>query len=215
MGTSDTMTCYVALEPDATGRRFFERLKERVRSLVGPQPYLNDPPHVTLYAACFGDVASVRRELPAIAEASPAVSLEMAGWDVFWSDKLTGNHTLVCKPAPFGAGPLFALQERIVARLGPIRDVEQTRKRFEPVFAALDDGERLNVGCFGFPYVGANWSPHVTLASIEAARWSSLGPWQELELPTGGVTFPSLGLFAMVPHGTSPILRARLNGEPS
>lgn len=187
-------TRFLALEPDEPFAREVRSYKERVRRAVGEQLYLGDPPHLTLYVGVFGSQTDVTGPIRQLCRhlAVPAVTIR--GWHVFQADQLTGNHTLVCDVAPDAREVLYRVQEETVAAALPLCDRRAARACYDQSWHRLSDGERSNVERFGFPFVGAIWHPHITVASVRPEDWDAA--WSELAgtPPDAVVRFPFLSV---------------------
>ena len=90
---------FAALMPDERTSARIQRFKDRTRELVGPQLYLDDPPHTTVYLASFpiGFDAIAHLRAAVIPAPSP---VRLHGWHSWVGDPLTGRNTLVCSLHP-------------------------------------------------------------------------------------------------------------------
>ena len=93
-----------------------------------------------------------------------AFRIEVAGTDVFWEDVSTGGgHTLFWRIKPTQS--LLALQAGVAETLRPLL-VEKTASDFVKVNPLSKESfER-----YGFPFIGAHWIPHLTIASLQTER---------------------------------------------
>lgn len=189
---------FAALEPDARLRDLVAGYKRRVHELVGPQLYLDDPPHLTVYLAAF---ASPRQALPSLAQLAavlPPFEFELTGWQVFGADPLTGNNTLVCEIAEHDKELLRMLQHEVVRELAPQRHHVATKARFADRWQHLSPARQRQVESVGFPFIGPDWQPHWTIASITPADWQKV--WSELERqpPRGRFIWSRLRLYELI-----------------
>jgi 2'-5' RNA ligase len=198
---------FLALEPDDAFAGRVVAWKRRVRQAVGDQVYLDHPPHLTLYSACFPAGAELRPAAAAVAGRVTAPAVRIDGWHVFQHDRMTGAHTLVCNVSADGRPGLLAIQEPAVAALAPLRDVPASRARYDAAWDRLSDAERGSVEACGFAHVGDAWRPHVTVASIRPEDWPAA--WLALagDSPQADVHFPALALYAV--EGGRPVLIER------
>lgn len=173
------VSVFVSLEPDRELADRISGLKQQVRKLVGEQLYLSDPPHLTVYLAVYGNQESFRERWPLAFDQIAPLPLELAGWRVFYADALTGRNTLVCEIAEQGQQRLRSLQEHVIAQLAPGRDRPLTERRYAARWEALDDAQRQQIRETGFPYIGAGWLPHFTIASIDTGVWPHV--WETVE----------------------------------
>lgn len=184
------MTEYVVtLSPDEESTTAIERLKSYVRSMVGPQQYLDDEPHVTLYVGELSVDPASEVEFPPLEQ----VAFEVTGWEVFRDDTVTGNHTLACRLEGVGLGDY---QRRVAATLAPYRN-QPMIERFEDAYADLDEQRQENLEEYGYPFIGTGWIPHLTIASIDPGDFETV--WTELEdeAPVGEFEFESLAVYEL------------------
>jgi hypothetical protein len=132
---------------------------------------LNDPPHLTVYLANFPSKQRVLEAAAQLAGELPSVDLQIVGWHVFTNDQLTGNHTLVFQFDDRTQMQLRAFQRYVIERLASLRDIRATIARYVPQFQLLSCKRREAVEEYGFPFVGADWHPHFTVASIRPKDW--------------------------------------------
>jgi len=168
---TNAVTIFAALEPDAELRSLVAGYKNQTWALVGPQTYLADPPHLTVYLAVFPDVESAAARWRGLATEGRDLQVKLIGWHVFESDALTGSNTLVCELAAEGKARLRSLQREVIDLLAPARDQRATRERLAPRHAFLTAEQRTCAERYGFPYVGEGWEPHFTIASVRADDW--------------------------------------------
>ena len=201
---SQTAAHFWALEPDPALAARVLAYKARVRALAGPQTFLDDPPHLTLYLAVYAAEAPLEAATARLAAELAAVTAGLAGWHAFASDPLTGAHSLVCGLAPEAIPVLRVCQTRVVAARAPLRDPGATRARYATRWPHLDAVQQHNVETTGFPYTGPTWQPHVTIASIAPDAWPRA--WEALrdDPPGGAVRFATLQHFRLA--GATPVL---------
>ncbi len=184
-------TCFLALEPEDAFARQVQVFKDCVRSTVGGQLYLDDPPHVTLYLAVFPTGIDLAGCLEDACRRLAAPTARIDGWHVFEADPLTGNHTLVCDIAPECRPALGTIQQATAAVAAPLRDRSATRARYDGSWQRLSAEERRNIEAVGFPFVGPVWHPHVTVASIRPEAWEAVWPKLAGAPPDAVARFPT------------------------
>lgn len=185
------MTEYVVtLTPNDRVTTAVNRLKSRLRDLVGPQQYLNDDPHVTLYTGDLDITPGDGLDLPRLEDPT----FEITGWEVFRNDTVTSNHTLVCRIASSGINDY---QKEVAATLASHRE-QPMIERFEEAYDDFDERRRENLTEYGFPFVGSGWKPHLTIASIDPNEFEKA--WRELEdeAPVGKYEFESVTVYELV-----------------
>ncbi len=191
-----SITAFAALMPDAALTALVQGHKDTVRTLVGEQRYLEDPPHLTLYLAEFASAAVAQDAWQRIAPPKDGWKIKIVGWHVFVADALTGGHTLVCQIADDDKTRLRRLQAEAIGMLAPARDQAATLGRLAPRMQFLNDAQRASVQQCGFPYV-SDWEPHFTIASIRSEDWNRA--WNALEplSPQGTFSCAQLRLYAL------------------
>src|SRR5262245_61029621 len=195
---SATHVRFLALTPDPRFAATVKKYKARVREAVGPQLYLDDPPHVTLYLAVFGDGERLLERLARELADIPTPRAEVTGWHVFANDVLTGNQTLVFDFRPEDREALRQVQAAVVSAAAPLRDGKATVARYA---ARLDKLAPVEADCIarcGFPFVGSAWHPHVTVASIRPADWSAVERDVLPSLPSAACSFPVLHEYDLI-----------------
>ncbi len=195
---STASTMFLGLEPDA---RLSERIctyKRRVHALVGPQTFLDHPPHLTLYLAAFANGAAVADAVALVVRELHAIRTSILGWHTFWSDQLTGRHTLVCQLDDEAVDELREIQHSTIAALAPLRHAKVTAARYASRLASLSPREQTSIASSGFPYTGEHWHPHLTIASINAADWPAIEREVLPNPPAIDGCFPALALYRLV-----------------
>ncbi|MDQ2730503.1 MAG: 2'-5' RNA ligase family protein [Armatimonadota bacterium] len=205
---------FAALHPDDRFDEKLRALKGRVLSLVGPQLFLDHPPHLTLYLAGFRSEEGVTAEIERWIDRAESPQLSVVGWHVFRADALTGNHSLVCELRLEDEERLRLYQEKFIGRIAPLRDAAASTARFEPSRNRLSPTEWKSVENCGFPYVGELWKPHFTVASIRPGDWEAV--WSALKglAPAGAVNCPTLGLYRLRGEHPEPVRTFRLKESP-
>ncbi len=192
------LTVFAALQPDAALTALVGDFKARTKAIAGDQLYLADPPHATVYLAQFADAATALTGWHEFAARFQPVDISLVGWHVFEADPLTGNQTLVCEIAADDKQTLRGVQAKVVEHLAPLRDAAASVRRFAPHWEALSAARQQCVEHSGFPFIGAYWEPHVTVASVRHDAWSDV--WRALEphAPRGTFRFVRLRLAQVV-----------------
>ncbi len=194
---SSQQPCFVALEPDGDSLAKVLAWKRRVHELVGPQLYLDDPPHLTLYLAVYPSTSDLSAAVERLAGQLDLPHLEMDGWHVFEADVLTNRNTLVCNLAPASRDLLRRVQNAAVGAVADLRDRAGTLARYRKSWDRLSEIERSNAERSGFPFVGPIWYPHVTVASIDCKDWDKVYVELQSLRPSGRLLLPSLTLYRL------------------
>ena len=170
---ADTNRLVVALRPDDSLAALVRHCKRRMLAAAGPQLYLTDPPHATLYVAEFapGRTAAALRRAEHLARQIAMPPVELDAWHVFENDLLTGRHTLVLRFSDETCQRLRRVQLHVLAALAPLHDAAASLSALSERLPLLTDEQRRMATLFGFPYVGTGWIPHLTIASVHQGQW--------------------------------------------
>ena len=203
-----------ALEPAPAFASQIVAFKDRVRAMAGPQQFLDDPPHLTLYLAAFEEDAPLLELTKRMAASMKAPAANVHGWYVFPADALTGRDTLATGFDATDVAPLQEIQRRVVEILAPRRARAITRARYDAAWSNMNATLQHNVLHSGFPYVGPIWHPHVTIASIEHAAWAPV--WAALgnTPPSGPAQFPVLKWYRLTDEHPEEMLACALEAAP-
>lgn len=209
---ADTTRIFVALRPDEPLDALIRGHKRRLLAAAGPQMYVTDPPHTTLYLAEFaaGRVAEVLRRAGEVAGAIPMPAVATDGWHVFESDPLTGLHTLVCRFDAASCERLRLVQLRVLDAIAPLHESAPTLAALAPRLPRLTVEQQRCAQQIGFPYIGGGWIPHLTIASVRPEQWPHVGQVFNLSQPIPGQVenlscrghFTALEVFEL--HGLEP-----------
>ncbi len=205
---------FFALQPEQSLYDRVSRLKEQAALQCGPQLYLTDPPHTTVYLACYEAAERVHEAMSGFSESRPGPpECRITGWHVFQSDPLTGNDTLVCRLSEDCTNSLRLFQKNLVEAAAPLRSIAGTAQRYAARLEKLTQPERANIDHYGFPFVGDVWQPHITIASFVPADLVRCFPVLEDGCPTGGYTYSTLVLYRL--RDGVPVVERTLALEPS
>lgn len=195
---NDTQTRFIALEPDESLTSLIWQYKERTLQRVGPQLFLDHPPHLTAFLAVFPIEVSLLESLVPLARRFTPPRVQIRGWHVFTADALTGGNTLVCDIDAEDQHHLRTIQAAIVEAVSGLRDRDATEARFGPRLDSLNPDQQTNVANHGFPFLGEGWIPHFTVASIRSTDWDRLYAEFRDDPPSGEFTCPRLREYVLV-----------------
>lgn len=172
------------------------RIKKKVENLIGEQQYLADPPHCTFYLGLLdgyekwaGKLSSLTLDL-----SEELFRINLISWGTFFKDSVTGNNTLFCSVDTETKTRLFLLQALIIETVNPYR-TKEFNGRYKPCLEKLNVDQRENLKQYGFPYVGNEWLPHVTIASIDPARYDEVYSKIRDECPTGKGIITTISIY--------------------
>lgn len=157
---------YLALNPDSDLADLIKKQKDAVEELAGNQKYLHDPPHLTLIVFSTHDLKNMILRLKDFLKKIKGFKINLNGLHVFYNDAFTGGHTLAYFLTEEDAEILRDFQLAIVNYINNLNSKELILKESDS-FKKMSPEEKANVEKYGFPFIGENWIPHITLASIE------------------------------------------------
>lgn len=187
----------VTLKPDGNLSDFIAKTKSKTKDVVGDQQYLSHPPHMTLYVAAFEDLGTVVEASQRLASKQLPIEIQIDGWHSFGNDSLTGGHTLVCNLESDCRAELRRLQTQVISTISTKRDVTKSRARYEQFFEQLDLHRQQAVIETGFPFVGDDWIPHLTIASFDSSRWTKAWELVKANPPEGGYSLEGFEIFVL------------------
>lgn len=188
---------FVALHPDRDLWDRVSRQKGKVHAAVGPQAYLDHPPHSTVYLADFPDDVCLLDRLAPVLASQPSLRVRSVGWHEFLGDPLTGLNTLVYNLDDGTIASLRNLQTAIVGCLARLRRVASTTERYASRWASLTAEQQASVTACGFPYVGDGWRPHFTIASIRPGDWIAAKTALAGDEPVGDFSCSALAEYSL------------------
>lgn len=149
---------------DPAINQFFAGWKDYARELEPDAPYLNHPVHCTLFLFLApkvreDDLVNVMEDF---CHKQKTIDVRFEGWHVFPKDILTGGDTVVVCLEP--SASLLKLQGEVGAAFNPYRAAPL------PYQNEWDGPYLKSYEQYGFPFVGAHWLPHITVASFADKR---------------------------------------------
>ncbi|MBI5228545.1 2'-5' RNA ligase family protein [Candidatus Micrarchaeota archaeon] len=164
------MLLVFALIPEQRIYDHFMRLKKRIRNLVGPQTYLDDEPHLTLYIADFKSFSDIETIVKKFAASLKKKSFRVREWSVFSNDSVTGKETIVCMLEKESLESIRRAQVNLVNSLRAYR-TKTIPKRYLEKINSFPEALAKNVREYGYPFVGDILIPHFSLASIDPSKF--------------------------------------------
>lgn len=193
-------TLVFALRPDSFLYDAVRRAKSKTLLVAGDQTYLSHPPHLTLYVSAFDEAAleNVVERCRNLCASIQRPSLHVTGWHHFSGDVLTGKQTLVCELTDEARSTLRQLQTQLIQSLAELREPHASADRYRPHFGTLSSERQSAVERCGYPFIGDDWIPHVTIASVAADRWERVEHALRDDAPTGEHQADALSIFRLV-----------------
>lgn len=174
---STTADCYaLLLLPDERLAEQIESVKQAVARKVGPQRYLDHPPHITLTKSCFRQRSEMTHCLSQWLAQTTFPRLQTAGWHLFEADPLTGESTIVCTLNASSTQTLRHLQTTLLEAVAGQRDRQASLELYTAAWDRLSPLRQQSIETWGFPYTGDDWIPHLTIASLPPSAASIAWP---------------------------------------
>ena len=159
------MPAYViTLEPEKVLFDRIVEIKEIAKELCGPQTYLEDEPHITLYIAQCKDRMEWQHLLQKYAEKIGQQVLRITDWHVFENDMGRTKHTLTCSLHKKNHEALKKIQMDVIKIISPYRE-KRIIKRYEK--KEWKGILKENLKRYGFPFVGEIYHPHIGIAAFD------------------------------------------------
>ncbi len=151
-------------------------------------------PHLTLFQGRFpsGNVATIEHEVMSLGRKTPPMRLELEA--SLYLRRPSGNVFWNARSSP----EVQALHDRTVERLNPLREgCIQDRYAARLESGSGEDAELALLREFGFPFVGAAFLPHITIAKLQRsdsfASLEALRPTTGLELVAAMLVIGEIG----------------------
>ena len=189
----------IAANPEDRLERVIRDRKRQVLDLVGDQLYLKDDPHVTLYAGNVVDVSAVNGIMNRIGVLLSKIKIEIKGWRIF-DDTVTEKKTLVYELERKSVEVLQNLQKQLFDGIALLLS-KKLLKRFEGHYSDFGKEYKDNLDTYGFPFVGEDFIPHLTIASIDKERFDEVWKHLKKERPGGKYMLVRLSLYVLNEEG--------------
>ncbi len=199
------VTDFISIDPSPSFSKIIDGYKAQVRGLVGDQQYLAEPPHMTAYLACFADGDKAGQAAAQLARQLDTFEIAITGWHVFDADPMTQRRTLVVDFTPQSQAYLRTLQIQIAEALAGTYDTDATLARYAAVFDKFSEVQRQAARKFGFPFMGDDWHPHFTIASIDPTAWQTVRTALWDNPPSGVSVCSSLTHYRVIDGQSHPI----------
>jgi 2'-5' RNA ligase len=133
----------IALEFERKLNELIYEQKKEIEFIAGNQIYLNHPPHITLYVLSSNqsDLIEIKKRVKKISEYIKIINIKIKGLGIFKNDSKTKCDTVFYEF--MNDDELIKIQKEIVI----LSDLDQSTEKFN--------------------FIGGEWHPHITLASIQ------------------------------------------------
>ena len=152
----------IFIEPTKPDFNYLNKWKKKIKGIFGNQKYLSHPIHTTI--AVFDIKKTIKKDffisLKKEMKLYRGFKINITKPSIFYNDPLTNGDTLFFKIKKNTKIILF--QKKILSHFKKI-DKNILRKLF-----FKNRKYQINYKKFGFPFVGRDWVPHFTIASIKS-----------------------------------------------
>ena len=201
------MTIYgILLEPSEILNEKIKNIKKEVEILVGNQLYLKDDPHLTLHHGDFKDILEWKDDfeqfIKKIKLEINKIQINIDNWITFENENNLQKITLACKLDEQSIDLLRKLQIQIVDYLEQFRHpiiIERYKKM------ALSNIQKQNLEKYGYPFVGNEWKPHLSIATFNKKDIDEIWTTIKNSCPIGNYFASSLNVYSL--EGTEEILK--------
>jgi hypothetical protein len=154
------------MEPVGPLRDFVVDQKRHVEQQLPGQTYCGHPPHATLVVAPYENERDLAAALEDAVDTTGPLDVSTLDMHVFYDDAMAGGgHTVVVRAHL--SLELQSLQHAVAhslrAYLAPAQDDRASSQEWPREFQESLDR-------YGFPFVGAHWIPHFSIASLQVSK---------------------------------------------
>jgi len=150
----------IFVEPTGSLREILIECKTLIERQRPGEPLCSHPPHCTLLHGHYGESSAWLSRLAETISKHASFEIATTGWQVFANDPLTGGGQTLALHAKASASLYelqFAVADVLASFVFPTGERNPLSTR-EPYATSLRR--------YGYPYVGAHWIPHFTVASL-------------------------------------------------
>jgi hypothetical protein len=169
------MTAFlIGIDPPSEVKRDIYRLKNRVIEACGHQQQVDEPPHCTFVVNNFTSLEDVDRALRKTVRNSSPFDVNMSGVAYFPPEQ---SGTYMIHAGIGRSKELQNLQIKVVSETAGFRNGCLLREYLEknvPKYRYTKT-ELANIKNLGYPYVGGNWSPHISIAILDPKAFEKIG----------------------------------------
>ena len=169
---------FVALELEEKLGNLVNDQKRVIGNVVGEQKYLSNSPYITLFPLTVRDIEKITEELGKIATSTQKILLKLEDLHIFYNDIRTGGNTITYVFSEDSVEKLKQIQLRVIMAVNEFNEKRFLTKDSE-IYGKMSEIEKRNTIKYGYPFIGKNWIPHITLASIEKNRFEEI--WSKLK----------------------------------
>jgi len=197
---------YIALNPEKKLTDFINQQKDLVRNLAGEQTYLSHPPHFTLFIFSLPNPEVLFKGLEEIASQTNRFKIALKEIHVFYNDLFTNRNTITYPVSNKDLESLKKLQSQFIDKIDPF-NAKKAYSNEDEDYKKMSFLEKSNINQYGYPFVGENWIPHITIASIEKDKFDRVFEKIKQKPDFGEFSIDSINLYE-VGDKTSKLIRS-------
>lgn len=185
---------FIAFCPEKKLCDLINKQKGIIRKLAGEQTYLSHPPHTTVIVFTTNNLRSIETVLERTAHGFDKIPIKIGSFHVFYDDPFTKGHTITYSLGRDSINAMKDAQIKIVSAIDGFNTRRALPKNSE-AYGKLGVIEKANVDRYGFPFIGDNWMPHLTLASIDKNKFDKLFETLKMNQINGDFFLDNLALY--------------------
>ncbi len=196
---------YVALIPEKRLTDLINKQKSLIREMIGEQIYLSHPPHFTLIIFTTDNLNEIAFELKKISEKTNKVRIYIKDFHIFYNDLFTNGNTITYAISDETLEYLKKIQLKTIEKINYFNTKKLYSKEDE-AYKKMSEIEKSNTDKYGYPFIGENWIPHITIASINTDKFEKVFEKIKQKPAFGEFLIDSINLYK-VGEKTSELIR--------
>ena len=161
---------FIALIPDDKTKSIINEAKLSISENFGPQKFLMDPPHCTLYVSLTENLREVEKIIQNNIQNQQQINVNIGDWQIFPEDKLAGGGTTVgLNFQEQDNFPIIELQKKLVNQLNPLRNNQIPQRYQQPLPESLEESKQL----YGYPFVSSSTIPNILIPHISFCSFNN------------------------------------------
>jgi len=164
----------IGFDPPGEVCKEIYRLKSRVKEACGQQQQVDEPPHCTFVVNNFSDIKAVDDILKSVCLGFSPLDISMKNITYFPPEK---NKAWMVHAAIERNIRLQELQKEVIDKTSAFRQgclLCDYLQRNIPDYQYSEE-EKKDIQQYGYPYVGANWQAHISVAILDEGAFKKIG----------------------------------------
>lgn len=185
---------FISLDPEKRLKEKIEEQKRIIMNLAGNQTYLTHPAHTTLIVLSTNEIDSLVDLIKEFSQKNERINIKVDGFHLFLNDIQTNENTITYKFSEENESFLRKIQLEILEKINKYNKINLFKSNTQ-ILEKMSELEKENINKYGYPFVGDNWIPHITLASIKRDKYNLI--WNTLKNNpiVGDFLFDSISLY--------------------